>query len=120
MPGKGTYFETMANYERSLIERELTKQAGNLSAVARSLGIARPTLSDKLRALGLRRWIHEAPGRPSGSHELPRVRYQLRYVQGDGTAGAAVPVRVGELHKFMLLLQRGGARLEMYQVPKES
>jgi two-component system C4-dicarboxylate transport response regulator DctD len=47
--------EQVSAFEKSLIEQELRRQKGNVTATQRALGIPRKTLYDKLNRYGLRR-----------------------------------------------------------------
>jgi len=50
--GGFTYAETVANFERSILEQALRKTGGNKKAAAELLGLKRTTLSAKIRSLG--------------------------------------------------------------------
>lgn len=50
-----SYDDLVRNYERAILRRALTQQDGNLSATARSLGLAESSLRYKLKALGINR-----------------------------------------------------------------
>ena len=54
--------EQVEGFERSLIERELAAQAGNISRTTRALGLPRKTLHDKLRKYGLDRLAFRGAG----------------------------------------------------------
>ena len=52
MPDGGLdYVNTVANFERSLLEQALQKTVGNKKAAAEILGLKRTTLSAKVRGL---------------------------------------------------------------------
>ncbi len=57
--------EAVERFERELIATELARQGGNMARAAEALKVAKTTLHDKIKRLGLNTASGSTPGTPS-------------------------------------------------------